>query len=141
MKHNKLFEYCTLAIFGGETYVTIEVFYREHSHWSMFVLGALCFIGIGLINQLMSWETPLWIQMIISGFGIVTPLELLCGYIVNICLGWNVWDYSNLPFNLYGQISLSSSIGWCFLSVIGIVIDDFIRWQFFEERKPEYKIF
>jgi Protein of unknown function (DUF1113). len=106
----------------------------------MAVLGALVFIGISLINKVFPWPTPLWIQMLIGGFGIVTPLEFITGYIINIQLDWNVWNYTN-QFNFMGQISLPSSIGWCFLSIICIVLDDYIRYWFFGEEKPRYVIF
>ena len=104
----------------------------------MGVLGGICFICLGLINEILSWETPLVLQMLIGGT-IITVLEFITGCIVNLWLGWNVWDYSNLPFNLLGQISLFSSIGWIGLSLVGIVLDDFIRWKFFDEEKPHYR--
>jgi len=137
IKHNKLFEYGVLSYIGGTTYVTMEVFARQYSHWSMFICGMLCFIGIGLINKILPWSTPIWIQMVIGGFGIVTPLEFITGCIVNIQLGWHVWNYTCQP-NILGQISLKSSIGWCFLSLIGILLDDYIRYWFFNEQKPKY---
>ena len=140
MKHNNLFEYATLSYIGATTYVSIEVLYRGYSHWSMLLLGALCFVCMGLTNQVLSWETPLWIQMIIGG-SIVSILEFACGCIVNLWLGWHVWDYSHMPLNLLGQISLLSSIGWCFLSIVGIVLDDYIRFWFFGERSPKSKLF
>ncbi|MFT5875294.1 MAG: hypothetical protein ACI8WT_004277 [Clostridium sp.] len=30
---------------------------------------------------------------------------------------------------------------WFFVSLLGIFIDDFIRWKLFKEAKPRYKIF
>ena len=39
---------------------------------------------------------PLWQQVLIGAVGI-TILEFLTGCIVNLWLGWGVWDYSNLP--------------------------------------------
>ena len=51
------------------------------------------------------------------GAVVITSLEFTVGMIVNVGLGWNVWDYSEKPFNLFGQICPFFSIGWFFLSL------------------------
>ena len=136
---NKLLKYIALGTLGGVLYVLIELMWRGYSHWSMFLLGGICFVALGLINEVIPWEMPLTAQMFI-GCAIITALEFITGCIVNLWLGWDVWDYSELPCNLLGQISLKSSIGWYFLSAVGIVFDDWLRYIFFGEEKPKYKI-
>ena len=138
MKHSKIKKYDFLFFVGATIYVVIEKIYRGYSHWTMFLLGGICFIALGLINEVIPWNMPLLLQMFIGGV-IITVLELITGCVVNLWLGWNVWDYSELPFNLWGQISLFSSIVWVGLSLVGIVLDDFIRWKFFDEEKPHYR--
>ena len=138
MKKSKIKKYEFLFFVGATIYVIIEKLYRGYSHWTMFLLGGICFIALGLINEVLPWDMPLLLQMFIGGM-IITVLELITGCIVNLWLGWNVWDYSELPFNLWGQISLFSSIVWVGLSLVGIVLDDFIRWKWFDEEKPHYK--
>ena len=122
---------------GGLIYNLIEMLYRGNTHWTMFILGGLCFVSIGLINNAFSWKNPIEIQCLIGG-GIITLLEYITGYIVNIKLGWNVWDYSNIPLNLQGQICLPFTVVWIVLSLFIIIIDDFLRWKFFKEDKPKY---
>lgn len=56
-------------------------------------------------------------QMLVSSV-IISELEFLTGYVVNIRLGLNVWDYSDMPLNLAGQICVPYSILWMFLSLI-----------------------
>ena len=136
---NKLLKYYTLGTFGGTVYVFIELMWRGYSHWSMFLLGGICFIALGLINEVIPWGMPLTAQMFI-GCAIITALEFITGCIVNLWLGWDVWDYSDLPYNLLGQISVVSSVGWYFLSAVGIVLDDWLRYIFFGEEKPRYTI-
>ena len=136
---NKSFKYYTLGTLGGTIYVFIELLWRGYSHWSMFLLGGICFIALGLINEVIPWEMPLTAQMFI-GCVIITALEFITGCIVNLWLGWDVWDYSDLPYNLLGQISVVSSVGWYFLSAVGIVLDDWLRYIFFGEEKPRYTI-
>lgn len=43
---------------------------------------------------------------------IITLLEFVFGIIFNIFLGMNVWDYSNVPLNIMGQICLPFSLIW-----------------------------
>ena len=132
-------KYFILGIIGGAVYVLLEMLWRGFSHWTMFLLGAVCFILIGLVNEVFEWDTPLLLQMLCS-CAIITTLEFITGCIVNLWLGWDVWDYSQYKFNILGQISLCSSVGWYFLSFVGIVLDDYIRYWFFDEEKPRYKI-
>lgn len=136
----KLFaKYLTLFFIGGTIYVSLEHIWRGWSHWTMFILGGICFIALGLINEILDWDTPMVLQMAI-GCVIITTLEFITGCIVNLGLGWDVWDYSQYPLNLLGQISVRSSVLWYFLSAVGIVLDDTIRWKAFGEDKPKYKL-
>lgn len=134
-----IFKYLILGIIGGVTYIMIELLYRSYTHWSMFIVSSIAFILIGLINEFISWDMKLWKQMLI-GSGIVTILEFVSGYILNIKLGWYIWDYSTLPFNLVGQICLPFSIAWFFISLVAIVADDYLRYWLFDEEKPHYKL-
>ena len=132
-------KYFILGIIGGAVYVLLEMLWRGYSHWTMFLLGAVCFILIGLVNEVFEWDTPLILQMF-CGCAIITALEFITGCIVNLWLGWDVWDYSRYKFNVLGQISLRSSVGWYFLSLVGIFLDDWLRYKLFGEEKPHYKI-
>ena len=132
-------KYFILGIIGGAIYVLLEMLWRGYSHWTMFLLGAVCFILIGLVNEVFEWDTPLILQMF-CGCAIITALEFVTGCIVNLWLGWDVWDYSRYKFNILGQISLHSSVGWYFLSLVGIFLNDWLRYKLFGEEKPHYKI-
>lgn len=139
MQLKQILKLCILALIGGITYVLIELAWRGYSHISMFILGALCFVLLGGINEFLPWELGFIWQMLI-GAGIVTILELIVGIVVNVWLGLEVWDYSNLPFNFMGQICLSFSFAWTLLSGVAIVVDDYLRYWLFGEEKPHYKI-
>lgn len=119
----------------------------------MFVLGGICFVIMGLLNEhIFPWELGLLQQCLISA-AIITVFEFVTGCIVNLWLGWNVWDYSELPFNLCGQICLYFFLLWIPLSTLGIVADDWIRYWIYlyvkkylpmvnmeERQKPTYNI-
>lgn len=134
-----LLKYLFLFWFGGSTYVTIEVLWRGYSHWTMLLLAGFLFIIVGLLNEIWEWETSILLQILISTC-LATFLEFIVGYIINIKLGWNVWDYSNIPFNFMGQICLPYTLLWIIISFIAIILDDVIRWKFFNEEKPRYTL-
>jgi len=136
----QLIKYLTLLAAGGSLYVLIELLWRGHSHWTMFVLGGICFICLGLINEILPWSMPLW-QQILVGVCIVTALEFLTGCIVNLWLDWNVWDYGGMPGNILGQICPQYIALWIPLCLIGIVLDDWLRYWFFKQERPHYKLF
>ena len=132
-------KYLFLFWFGGATYVALEVIWRGYSHWTMLLLAGILFIIIGLLNEIWSWNLKFRYQVLIST-AIATILELFTGLIVNVCLGWNVWDYSNVPFNFLGQICLPYTFLWVALSAVAIILDDVLRWKFFGEEKPHYTL-
>ena len=136
-----LIKYPVLFVIGGTSYVFIEILWRGYTHITMFFLGGLCFILIGLINEnYFTGRLPILIQQIISCF-IITLLELIFALIFNLWLGLNIWDYSSLRFNFMGQICLRYSIFWFFLSLPAIILDDYLRHKLFGEEKPRYRIF
>ena len=135
---NKL-KSCILFLIGGLIYILIEIVWRGHSHWTMCILGGLCFLYAGYQNERIEWNYPLLLQALRVTIFIVV-MEFITGCIVNIWLGWDVWDYSDLPLNLYGQICLYYAILWYGLSIVAIVLDDYIRYWLFSEDKPHYKM-
>ena len=133
-----LIKHLILLLTGGALYYCIELMARGFSHWTMLFVGGICFILIGIINEIMP-KIPLVWQMILSAV-IITAVEFVSGCILNIWLGLDIWDYSDETFNLIGQISLKHSIYWFFLSSIGIILDDYIRYFLFGEEKPKYTL-
>ena len=118
----------------GCIYTNIELLLRGYTHPSMFVVGGLCGMFIGLINNI--WPNKqLYKQCFISAL-LVTMLEFISGYILNIKMNLNIWDYSNMKFNFMGQICLLFSMFWFFLSIIAIWLDDYLRYKFYNYQYP-----
>ena len=134
-----LFKYLFLFLVGGTVYVIIELVCRGRSHWTMAVVGGVCFILCGLLNEIFTWESTIWFQMLICSL-IITAEEFISGLILNIHYGLAIWDYSNIPFNILGQICLPFTILWFFISAAAIILDDYLRYWFFGEEKPHYRI-
>lgn len=127
----------TLSLIGGLVYAGIELLWRGHTHWSMFLLAMFLAIPLDQINERLDWDTPIWLQAIYGSIGI-TAAELAAGIVLNLWLGLGVWDYSALPFNFLGQICLWYSLLWILLAGVGIVLFDVLRWKLFGERRPSY---
>ena len=134
-----ILKYIILFFIGGCIYYGIEMMWRGHSHWTMFIIGGLAFIFCGGLNESNKYKIPLLYQILIGGIGI-TLLEFITGLIVNIGLGWNIWDYSKTLLNILGQICLPFTIIWFVLALIAIIIDDILRYLLFKEPIPQYQI-
>ena len=98
-------EYLILFFIGGCIYYSLEIVWRGHSHWSMFILGGVCLIAVGLINEILPWTTFIEEQILI-GTGVITLLEFIAGLILNIWLDLGIWNYSDIPLNFMGQICI-----------------------------------
>lgn len=134
-----LCKHTVLFLIGGLIYLAIELLWRGYSHPSMFILGGICFVFVGLINQVLPRNTGILWQSLI-GATFITAAEFITGLIVNVWLGLHVWDYSSLPLNLMGQVSLLYFFLWIALSAAAIWLDDHMRKWLFGEKPPPYKL-
>lgn len=139
--YNKLsiVKYIVLGLIGGTLYWLIEIIFRGYSHFSMAILGAWCFIALGMINEVIPWSMSLVLQIII-GEVIILVSEFVAGCVLNLWLQLGIWDYSNLSGNIFGQICWQFALLWIPLVAFGIVLDDWVRWRFFGEEMPAYHL-
>ena len=72
------------------------------------------FWGIYAVNEKYK-RLPLFLRYL-CGCGIITALEFFVGLLVNKIFRLHVWDYSHLPFNIFGQICPLFSFAWFLLS-------------------------
>lgn len=135
IKH--ILKYLFLLAIGGATYVLIEILARGFSHWTMFVVGGICFVLVGIINEITP-KVPLLQQMVLSA-AIITTIEFMSGCVLNLWLHLNIWDYTDEFGNILGQICPKHTLYWFLLSLVGIVLDDYLRHIFFGEKKPTYE--
>lgn len=124
---------------GGLLYYGIELLFRGYSHPAMIIVGGICFLLCGELNEVIPWEMPLQLQMAICSV-MITAVEFLSGIVLNIWLDLAIWDYSGLPFNVLGQICLPFMAAWFFLAAVAIILDDYLRYWLFHEEKPHYTI-
>ena len=134
-----LAEYLFLFWVGGSVYIEIELLYRGYTHWSMFVLAGTVFVTVGWMNEcIFDWHTQFSWQVLIATLW-ATGLEYTCGVILRH-FGLQVWDYSNVPLNVDGLICVPFMFVWAVLMVVAIVVDDIIKFFFFEGSQPHYHL-
>lgn len=104
-----------LFFLGGILYILIELCWRKHTHWSMFFVGGACFRLIGRVFSRLS-KHCLALRCTVSAAA-VTVVEFFSGCLFNIRLKMQVWDYTDMPFNIGGQVCLLYSILWALLSI------------------------
>ena len=119
----RLSKHAALFAVGAIAYFEIELHWRYFAgtlpvHWTMPILGGVLFLLLGGLNEWLPWEMPFWGQCL---------------------LGLGVWDYTDMPFNLMGQICLPFSAAWIVVSAAAILLDDWLRWQLYGEDKPHYR--
>lgn len=110
----RILEYITVFWIGGVAYSMVEILYRGYTHWTMTLTGGVCFSVLYFLHVYES-GIPFFLRCVL-GAAAITAAELLSGCIVNLWLHLEVWDYSDLPMNLWGQISLLFSFFWLLLS-------------------------
>ena len=136
----KFLKYAVIASVGGAAYFMVGKVLLGNCHWATAVIGGVCFILIGDINEFIPWDMPLVLQGAI-GACLATILGLVSGIVLNLWLGLGIWDYSNMLFNFLGQICLPLSLLWVALSIVAVVLDDWLRYWLFGEGRPTYTIF
>ena len=142
----QLLKYFVLCFVGGFIYYIIEFIFKHIvnnsgiTHWSMFVIGGICFVIAGSINNVFSFDMPLWKQLLISAT-LITVVEFIFGLILNVWLGLGIWDYSNHWGNILGQICPKWFFVWYFLSLPCIFLADWLDYKWFDGEKPYYVMF
>ncbi|MEG1633009.1 MAG: hypothetical protein RR314_03040 [Oscillospiraceae bacterium] len=116
------------GVLGAALYGGLELLWRGRTHWTMLLAGGLCFSVMYLLATRADW--PLWQKWLCSA-AVITTVEFVTGAVVNLRLGWDVWDYSDLPLNLCGQICLLYSAIWFLLAIPGTALCSLLKHSLF----------
>ena len=109
-----LLKYLNVFVIGAVGYALLELLWRGRTHWTMMITGGICFMIIYALSRLE--RVPLAYKCAIGALSI-TAVEFVVGCIVNRMLGWGVWDYSDLEYNIMGQVCLLFSILWYLICI------------------------
>lgn len=112
-------KYIIIFGLGAFIYGAIEVIVRGYTHWTMALTGGAVMALFMLINR--SRDVNILLRCLLGAL-VITSLEFAVGAVVNLGLGWEVWDYSEKPFNIMGQICPLFTLGWFALSLPGFML-------------------
>lgn len=134
---NTIYKDLILIFIMGCLYMVLEGLWRGWTHISMLVVGGTAAFLIGRLNQHTSfYDRKMWQECLI-GTIIILVLEFISGMILNVWLRLDIWDYSNMWGNLYGQICIPYAVLWFLLVPLNVFVDDYLRYRLFEEKKPQ----
>lgn len=130
-----------MFIFGFMAYITIECLFRGYSFPAMGLCGGIVFVLLDKINDKISWDIDILVQGMM-GSVLITFLEFIIGEMSLRGLIQPMWNYTNLPLNYKGIICLPFSLIWIVLSIVAIVVADWLNYYIFnDETIPYYKLF
>lgn len=130
-----------MFIFGFMAYITIECLFRGYSFPAMGLCGGIVFVLLDKINDKISWDIDILVQGMM-GSALITFLEFIIGKMSLRGLIQPMWNYTNLPLNYKGIICLPFSLIWIVLSIVAIVVADWLNYYIFnDETIPYYKLF
>lgn len=101
--------------FGYAAYSLIELAYRRYTHYTMGIAGGLCLLILYRLYRSCPYlSLP---KKCVFGSLIITAVELLFGIVLNRFLRLEIWDYSEMPLNILGQVCPLFSLYWLLLCV------------------------
>ena len=114
--NNSIWVEIAVFLLGAGAYGTMEVLFRGYTHWTMLITGGACVLTMYYMQD---WILNLPVVLgALAGALIITFYEFFVGVLVNLKLGWQVWDYSALPGHILGQSCPAFTAIWfcvCFL--------------------------
>lgn len=118
-------KYLVFFAVGGTGYGIIELLWRRRTHWTMILAGGICFVIFSLIAEKFK-EKPLIYKAALCSIG-VTAVEFIFGVVFNMIFKMGVWDYSEVPFNILGQICPLFTLLWGALATLFIPLADIMN--------------
>ena len=110
---------------GAIGYALIELLWRQRTHWTMMLAGGICFVLFSVIAKRMKGAN-IFLKCAVAAIS-VTAVEFVFGVIFNLFLKMDVWDYSEMPFNLMGQICPTFTLLWFALSLLMLPVAEKIN--------------
>ncbi len=112
---------------GGIGYGVIELLWRGRTHWTMILAGGICFVFFSKIADKYK-KRRLIFKATLCALG-VTAVELLFGIVFNLIFKMNIWDYSNMPLNILGQVCPLYTLFWGVLGCAFIPLADYLNYR------------
>jgi uncharacterized membrane protein len=126
----KIFEYSLIFFMGAIGYVVIEILWRGYTHWSMGLAGGIILSLLYFLNFKL-FKLNIILKCLI-GCVLITAVEFITGVFVNIIFGLKVWDYSNMPYHVMGQICPQYTVLWFVLCLFIFPLARLLKRDVFE---------
>ncbi|MBR3421730.1 MAG: hypothetical protein IKG98_06675 [Ruminococcus sp.] len=110
----RLSRYVFVFLMGFFLYAFVEVTGRGYTHWTMCITGGIVLL---VIYTLSNRPATSLIRTCLLGTAAITLIEFAVGVFDNIIMGWEVWDYSDIPLNILGQVCPLFSLLWFVLCI------------------------
>lgn len=123
----RLSRYVFVFLMGFFLYAFVEVTGRGYTHWTMCITGGIVLL---VIYTLSNRPATSLIRTCLLGTAAITLIEFAVGVFDNIIMGWEVWDYSDIPLNILGQVCPLFSLLWFVLCIPAYYICRRIERQF-----------
>jgi uncharacterized membrane protein len=141
-----------ILFFGlGFIYALVELFFTAiigllidksmsligHTSLWMILVGGTMGVILGGFDEI-RWFTQkinMFWQSIIGMIAIFI-IEFLSGLVLNVHFQLGIWDYSNLWFNVMGQITLVFAPLWFLICPFAFWIDDHLKCKYFDMIEP-----
>lgn len=137
VQKREIINFTIRCLTGGILYFYLEIAFRGFSHYSMFICGGLCFAIICEFGKraLRDGKSIIFaiLKIMFLGSLVITTLEYITGIIFNIYLKQEVWDYSELKYNVDGQICAIYSLLWAVLSLICVCFGEILERFVFDD--------
>lgn len=144
-KTGKMILSVLLWVWTGTLYFFIEVAWKTANgrpdtiSWTMLLLAIFLAVPLERCGAEVPWNMPLIIQAIICTCAI-TAAEFCAGCVLNLWLRLDIWDYSNMAWNVLGQICPQFIAAWFILSIFAIIMLDWMRYSIEGEERPHYRL-
>ena len=115
--------YPLVLLLGAAGYPLAELCWRGRTHWSMALLGGMCLCGILYVSECTEGVLDLFSRALLCSI-IISEAEFIFGVMFNLIAGLGIWDYTEKPLNLLGQVCAEYSLLWLSLSLPAISLFD-----------------
>lgn len=133
----QIWKYPVLCFITGMCYCEMELLARGVTYLPMTFIGGAAVTMIGAMTRRHdAGQLKMW-QVCTLGMLMILDVEYISGYLFNLRMHMDLWDYSGRPFNLNGQICLKNALIWFFLVPLAVWINEFLRWKLFGESRPQ----
>lgn len=137
----KLIPYAVIFAVSGLIYTSLELIWRGHTHWTMFLCAGLCGLVMANINNnWLEFDTDFRIQVFVSAL-MCSTFEFFFGIIFNG--DFSIWDYRGTWGTIHAlgdQVNILFFGIWVLISLFGLPFLDWMQWKFGLEEKPYYWI-